>query len=914
MLKCSGCDSKAIIQCGCKNLLFCKPCCVNHAEDHAIQGNEADFMNISLTPSQMRYALVTEEDAVSYWDEGSSNKNPSPELMDEEEKYSLTIHDVEEDVFPPHKFELRSIETYPNHEVKGEDDYPPLRYERQTYVPKFTFEKTSHLHHISEHIKSEEDCSPLPEVNIIVETKHKPPMPIIRISEDTNEYLTSSLDHFKNSVPSLKQINSKSCDDNHWRKKKLELLPQELPKGKKMLEDFFNLYIEGHKSSITHLQITRDDQYVISSSLDGTVRLWDLSNKKQESLMAKIQSGIKSFFLTEQDLLICAGSDDSLIHIWNIVTKSKIGTLSLHFGSATSCTATKNSEFLIIGFCDFTIQIWDLSRKKKKFVLKSHTKKVLCLQCTNDNRYLVSGSEDFTIRIWSLAKKKQLSMFNECSGPVTCLTISQDDQFLVCGSEDSCVRVWSLFELRFKGIFVGHRGQVNSVSITKHNQMVISGSIDKTVRVWTILGSQLAVLEGHKSSVTCVTVTGDHKFIVSGSEDKTIRVWDLLGDTEKIQDSSSEIKKIEPKGDWVLPGHIGNIESLVMSNDYKIAISLSEQDQTLRIWDLSQRKEELVFEYARICALALSENEKILAIGLSDFTVRVWNMYEKSLEWTFRGHKKTVKTVCIAPNNNFILSGSADWTIRFWNYTKRHLDGIFTGHTNEVTAICISKDSNWGISTSLDGTLRLWNIGHRKQECLLGSVNKGILAMSLTSDDQNAVLGIEDGTIRVWNLLDRKQEMVFLGHRDAVSSVFITEDDGFFMSGSLDKTMRIWDLQTRKPLAIRSSMKNSSILSLKSTGNSENVVTGDGDGKVRIWNLTGKQKNYPLNGHSGAVTSVVVTKDSQIVISGSNDGTVLLWKIAEKSKLIDLISFKDLIKSPQLYPEVEICLKKFFVI
>ena len=48
----------------------------------------------------------------------------------------------------------------------------------------------------------------------------------------------------------------------------------------KELERNYQLFLEGHKSSITSIVITSDDKYIISGSDDRTIRIWNLLEKR----------------------------------------------------------------------------------------------------------------------------------------------------------------------------------------------------------------------------------------------------------------------------------------------------------------------------------------------------------------------------------------------------------------------------------------------------------------------------------------------------------------------------------------------------------------------------------------------------------------------------------------------------------
>ncbi|MHC5733242.1 MAG: WD40 repeat domain-containing protein, partial [Nostoc sp.] len=56
----------------------------------------------------------------------------------------------------------------------------------------------------------------------------------------------------------------------------------------------------------------------------------------------------------------------------------------------------------------------------------------------------------------------------------------------------------------------------------------------------------------------------------------------------------------------------------------------------------------------------------------------------------------------------------------------------------------------------------------------------------------------------------------------------------------------------------------------------QTIVSGGGDGTVRLWNRQGLPLAEPLRGHQGYVNSVAISADGQTIVSGGGDGTVRL--------------------------------------
>lgn len=94
---------------------------------------------------------------------------------------------------------------------------------------------------------------------------------------------------------------------------------------------------------------------------------------------------------------------------------------------------------LISGSLDNTIKIWDIDNAKAVRTLFGHIEGVWAV--ASDNLRLVSGSHDRTIKVWNREEGRCTATLVGHRGAVTCLGLGEDK--IVSGSDDGDVRLWS---------------------------------------------------------------------------------------------------------------------------------------------------------------------------------------------------------------------------------------------------------------------------------------------------------------------------------------------------------------------------------------------------------------------------------------------------------------------------------------
>ncbi|KAK3728613.1 hypothetical protein QZH41_011696, partial [Actinostola sp. cb2023] len=138
--------------------------------------------------------------------------------------------------------------------------------------------------------------------------------------------------------------------------------------------------------------------------------------------------------------------------------------------------------------------------------------------------------------------------------------------------------------------------------------------------------------------------------------------------------------------------------------------------------------------------------------------------------------------------------------------------------------------------------------------------------------------------IRLWNTLTSKELLRIEVANMKCDAMDIMRNGKSIISGWDDGKIRAFTPKTGKLQYEIGDAHSKGVTALATTSNSESIVSGGGEGQVRVWNISGENpKTYKLKTalkeHKGAVTCIKVKNDDKQCISASADGTCIIWDL-----------------------------------
>jgi WD40 repeat protein len=245
-----------------------------------------------------------------------------------------------------------------------------------------------------------------------------------------------------------------------------------------------------------------------------------------------------------------------------------------------------------------------------------------------------------------------------------------------------------------------------------------------------------------------------------------------------------------------------------------------------------------------ISSLVFLEGEKIVAIGMIDGSVELWDTQEATQIWHVPGCTPDAIVADMALVENDILicaSGSADTgNFTLWDLQTQESIGFYRGHRFGI------YDISWSQAASL-------------------------LATS----------SISTNYISLWDL-QAGQELVRLSleeQLDGVTCLEFSPDGGFLASGFGD-TMVVWDIETRAPVYEYEGM-GLGVHSLAWSPDSVWLAASSGDGKTILLNLGNREPNLVFESAGSVVSSLAFTSDGRDLVSANQDGSITHWAVSQ---------------------------------
>jgi len=297
---------------------------------------------------------------------------------------------------------------------------------------------------------------------------------------------------------------------------------------------------------------------------------------------------------------------------------------------------------------------------------------------------------------------------------------------------------------------------------------------------------------------------------------------------------------------------------------------------------------------SQVYDLDTNPNTSLIAGGIEDGTVRLWDTQNNWVLRSFDAHIGPVSSVIFSPDGTTLISAGHDGTVHILDVSSGQVDKIIKISDMPLNDASLSADGS--ILTTVDdgGVVQVIDLQSGQIIQSIGPTDGVSNSVAVNSNGTLVAAGV--GTeIQIWDAHsgqevqrlvgkweDEAVQEDWMGHVEDVTTLVFSPDDTLLASGSDDTSVAFWELESGE---VQWTGENhfASVTKLVFAPDGKTILSSSADYKSRIFRVPGGKSSDTFVGHMSAVNTVALGIQPNTLITGGADGSIRLWDITNTS-------------------------------
>ena len=294
--------------------------------------------------------------------------------------------------------------------------------------------------------------------------------------------------------------------------------------------------------------------------------------------------------------------------------------------------------------------------------------------------------------------------------------------------------------------FVGHTGPVTGVRFSPDGKRVFSCGKDGMVCAWDSASARLVWTIKTRAEFLALDISGDGRT--------------LLGGRRGGRDPGSAVLLDAASGKILRGLRLGETACMTVAfvgNRHRALVVTSAS--TFEWWDTDTGEQTQIYKNLGpnvACFAVAPDGRWAVSASDRDNVMRLWNLNRPEEESGFeQEHKGPIKALAYSPDGKRVLSGGADGAVRLWEVSRGRQIRAFQGPNGKdasVNSVAFSPDGRLALSGADHGTVHLWHLETGKEISRFRGSPAAVLSVAFSPDGLSVLSGGADGSVRLWRL------------------------------------------------------------------------------------------------------------------------------------------------------------------
>lgn len=614
----------------------------------------------------------------------------------------------------------------------------------------------------------------------------------------------------------------------------------------------------GHTQKINSLNFSSDNEYILSSSSDNSIKLWNINQQRLVRTFLGHSSAVSNSIFKNNHKTIASISQDGNVIVWDFRDGAQL--LKLHYKELLQQVAFHpiNGNLAIVN--GDSLHVWDIEYKKKLFSCV-HQNSINYFSFSPDGMSIFTVSNDNMVYVWDAMNGTQQNRIKSDLRAVNSVVSNKDGKVITWSKVEGRATLFDLNNNKvLKNINVDNVLNIQPLP-SSDEWSIVNRNI---LSVWDeTLNNETFHLEfdtpirraSLDSKSNLMTLQFKSKVVVVNLEEKAII-------SEYIANERISFSILNPKDSSIFLGYnSGRIEG-VNYLDLKSHVDLRSHvidpvSQVLRRnnesytvdfvnsnaiyqWDITNRNTEYfeINNISKLDGMLISKNGEKIILRTNNELFGIDFFSKKCIDsLSFMSNSSsTWRPVAMSEHGDLIVVGIDD-SLFLYSYESNFklLRKIKTIH-HEIWSVNISKDGSFIVvagADESDNSITVYETNSLSQTNRFFH-SRGITNVQVNPVEKQVVFCSLDSTLVFWDLDKNSSKYILKGHQGQVVHAEFNESGSKLLSIGTDNNVLLWDVQTRKVI-------------------------------------------HTLTGHYAIPTSVSFSSDDKYILTTGNDFVSIVW-------------------------------------